>query len=187
MSSGAMPRPCAPAANRCWRSDQRHPGLLEDRGGQARTGDAGLRPARPAGRLRRHAGPARPRQGARIHLRRRAGRAGLPPRATPAACARCSPTWRATPSSSPTKARSPCGRAWCRRPMSEAMIRFSVKDTGIGIPADKQETPVPEVHPGGRLDHAQVWRHRPGAGHLEAAGRDDGRRDRRRERGGPGL
>ncbi len=59
---------------------QRHPGFLQDRGGQARAGDAGLRSARPAGRLRRHAGRARPREGAGVHLRRRAGRAGLSPR-----------------------------------------------------------------------------------------------------------
>ncbi len=51
---------------------------LQDRGGQARAGDAGLRPARPARRLRRLAGPAGPRPGAGVHLRGRARRAGPP-------------------------------------------------------------------------------------------------------------
>ena len=35
-----------------------------------------------------------------------------------------------------------------------------------------------DVLPGRRLDHAQVRRHRPGPGDQQAAGRDDGRRDR---------
>ena len=45
---------------------------------------------------------------------------------------------------------------------TDVVVRFSVKDTGIGIPADKQGRRVPEVHPGGRLDHAPIRRHRSG-------------------------
>ena len=37
---------------------------------------------------------------------------------------------------------------------------------------------VSVVHPGGCLDHAQTWRHRSRAGHLQASGRTDGRQDR---------
>ena len=44
-----------------------------------------------------------------------------------------------------------------------------------------------EVQPGGRLDHPQLRRHRAGSGHLQATGRDDGRRSRGGERGGQRL
>ena len=73
-------------------ASQRHPGLLEDRGGQAGDGDAGVRSARPAGRLCRHPG--------RCGLTTKAWSSSAPPRptcrrlcgATRAACARFSPT-----------------------------------------------------------------------------------------------
>ena len=68
---------------------------------------------------------------------------------------------------------TPCSASPCRTPAS-------------AFPADKAEPAVREVHPGRRLDHAQVRRHRPGPGHLEATRRADGRRDRRRERRGQG-
>ena len=45
---------------------------------------------------------------------------------------------------------------------------------------------VQELLPGGRVDHAQVRRHRAGAGDLQAAGRADGRADRRRQHAGKG-
>ena len=50
------------------------------------------------------------------------------------------------------------------------------------------EPPVPEVQPGRQRHHAQVRRHRAGAGDQQAAGRADGRHDVGRERrAGPGL
>ena len=51
--------------------------------------------------------------------------------------------------------------------------------------ADKQRGDLRAVRAGRRLDHAQVRRHRPGAGDLGAAGRADGRPDRGGERAGP--
>ena len=39
------------------------------------------------------------------------------------------------------------------------------------------------IRPGGRIHHAQVWRHRARAGHLEAACRDDGGHNPRRKPG----
>ena len=117
--------------------------------------------------------------------------------ATRAACARFSPTWRATPSSSPTPARWRSGSRWWKRwntkpqtrrkNQNDVLLRFSVRDTGIGIPADKHRPAFRQVQPGGRLDHPQVRRHRPGPGHLEATGRADGRRDRCDQRRGQGI
>ena len=46
---------------------------------------------------------------------------------------------------------------------------------------------VPAVHPGRRLDDAQVRRHGPGAGDQQALLRDDGRRRRGRQRAGQGT
>ena len=68
-----------------------------------------------------------------------------------------------------------------------AMLRFSVRDTGIGIRRDKIGRALHEVHAGRRLDHPPVWRHGTGPGHLETTGRTDGRRGRRRQRRGTRL
>jgi two-component system sensor histidine kinase/response regulator len=61
------------------------------------------------------------------------------------------------------------------------MLRFEVHDTGIGVSRDAGPH-LRSLFAGRRFDHPQVRRHRPGAGDLEAAGRADGRRDRRRQR-----
>ena len=42
-----------------------------------------------------------------------------------------------------------------------AAARSTCADTGIGIPADKQRGDLRAVHPGRRLDHAPLRRHRP--------------------------
>ena len=50
-------------------------------------------------------------------------------------------------------------------------LHFTVTDTGIGIPAEKQRADLRPVRPGRRLDHPPVRRHRPGPGDLDPAGR----------------
>ena len=54
-------------------------------------------------------------------------------------------------------------------------VHFVVKDTGIGIPAEKQAQDLRAVPAGRRLDDAQVRRHRPGPHDLGAARPADGR------------
>jgi PAS domain S-box-containing protein len=59
-------------------------------------------------------------------------------------------------------------------------LRFEVKDTGIGIPANAQ-SPVQGIQPDRGFDHAPVRRHRPRARDLEEDRRSHGRRHRGRE------
>ncbi len=66
-------------------------------------------------------------------------------------------------------------------------LRFLVRDSGIGIAADKLEHVIRAIHPGRQLHHPQIWRHRTGAGDMQTAGRTDGGKYRRRERRGHRL
>jgi two-component system sensor histidine kinase/response regulator len=61
------------------------------------------------------------------------------------------------------------------------MLRFEVHDTGIGISREARGRMFEAFSQADGFDHPQVRRHRPGPGDLEAAGRTDGRRDRRRQ------
>ena len=134
------------------------------------------------------AGPAAPREGPGTGLRRRR-RCARRVIGDPGRLRRSSSTWSATPSSSPSEGevvlsvRPPIGGD-----AADGLVdlHFAVRDTGIGIPAEKRVPTLRAVHPGGRLDDAAVRRHRPGAGHLEADRGDDGRPHLGRERARPG-
>ena len=62
------------------------------------------------------------------------------------------------------------------------LILFSVSDTGIGLTQDADRASVSGVPAGRRVDHPQIWRHRPWPRHLQAAGGADGRHHRGHER-----
>ena len=54
---------------------------------------------------------------------------------------------------------------------SRVVLRFEVRDTGVGIPPAVAGEIVPGLHAGRQLDHAPLRRHRPGPGDLQAARR----------------
>ena len=56
-------------------------------------------------------------------------------------------------------------------------IHFAVKDTGIGIPEEKDRPPVPVLQSDRCLDCAQVRRHRSRTGHKQKTRGDDGRKN----------
>ena len=68
--------------------------------------------------------------------------------------------------------------AW-RSAWTTQRVRFEVHDTGPGIDDRHAGAAVPPLHPGRRIDHAALRRHRPGPVDLPRAGHADGRRGRR--------
>ena len=70
---------------------------------------------------------------------------------------------------------------------SGAVLRFVVRDSGIGIPGPGARSALQALHPGRRVDHPAARRHRAGTLHRQGPGRGHGRQDVGREPGGPGL
>ena len=117
---------------------RRHPGRLEDRGAPADARSRAVPLPRHGRRQRQAARAARRPEGPGSVLPDCARCAGRASSATPGGFDRSSSISSATPSSSPTKAKSP---STCRSPSAApttCRLRFTVRDTGIGIPQDKQ-------------------------------------------------
>ena len=96
--------------------------------------------------------------------------------ATRCASARCSPTSSATPSSSPRQGevvvKVEAARGGAEEPAGRACaLRFTVRDTGIGISRGAAGEALPGLHPGRQLDDAQVRRHRARPRDQPAPGR----------------
>ena len=162
------------------RDHQRHPRLLEDRGGAHRPRERRVRPAPSGARGARLLRRGRAGQGARAalpHPPRRPERAAGRPRA--AAPGPHQPRrqrgqvhgdGRGRPAGDPRRA----GRRRGGRPLRGARHRHRHRPRA-------EVAPLPVLRPGGRLGQPPLRRHRPRPRHLEAARLADGRRDRRRE------
>ncbi len=166
---------------------QRHLGLLQDRGGQARHRGSGIRRAPRRRRRRAHPRRGGPRQGARAARRRPPRRSRRRCSATWSGSSRCCSTSAPTRSSSPPTARCVIRVAVLDENAERVALRFEVIDMGIGIAAADQERLFRAVRPGRLLHHPQVRRHRPRPGHLPAARRAHGRQARSDQRPGRGL
>src|SRR3990172_1224999 len=163
---------------------QRHPRLLEDRGGQDRAGGAALHAgAVHRGRPRRvGAGSSGERHRAGLRVRRRAaprhlGRCGPPP-----------PDRAQPPVERGEVHRARRGRPAGQRPQAgRARPRIRARplgDRGRGPrhrhrhPAGADASPLPVVQPGRHFDQSPLRRHRPRACHQPPPGGADGRHDR---------
>ena len=76
-------------------------------------------------------------------------------------------------------------RSSTHRPAGSCASR--VIDTGIGMDEETLDAPVRRLHPGRRLDHAPLRRHRPRPRHHAPARAPDGRRRLGRKPAGPRL
>ena len=173
------PRPRAIAAH----GDQRHPGFLEDRGGQARDRTApsstcvNWSRSRAAGRHRAtrrklESSPTSIRRCRRVQRRSRAAAAGPG-----------QPLGNAVKFTAQGEVALHARSAGAE--CAVELLRFAVRDTGIGIPADactscSSRSCRPTARPRA-ASAAPVW-----ACRSPATGRADGRRDRRHSREGVG-
>ena len=60
----------------------------------------------------------------------------------------------------------------------EVLLHFAIRDTGIGIPEEKNSIAFPEIQPGRFLDHPEIWRHWIGIGNFKTTCRTYGGRHR---------
>ncbi|MCK7502242.1 MAG: hypothetical protein MZW92_79355 [Comamonadaceae bacterium] len=116
------------------------------------------------------------RQGPRTRRIRRARTFPIACSAIRAGCARCSPTWSATPSSSPSSGEIVVSVARLER-HERRLPRCSSRcaTPASASPPTSSGELFQRVRPGRHLDHAQIRRHRPRPGDLYPTGRSDGR------------
>ena len=69
---------------------------------------------------------------------------------------------------------------------AQVTLKFSVRDTGIGMTAETSCQAVSTFCTGRLLHDPQIWRHRIGTDDQQTAGRDDGWRNLGGKRAGPG-
>ena len=93
----------------------------------------------------------------------------------------------ATRSSSPSAVKSRVAVSVQDGSRSPSVVRFEVRDTGIGMPAECARAYLRRVLAGRRQHHATVRRHRPGPVDRAPARAHARRTDRRRERSGQRL
>ena len=97
-------------------------------------------------------------------------------------CDRSWSTWSATPSSSPTTARSLSKCSQLPAAEDEILLEFSVRDTGIGIAEEKCERIFHEFEQADTSTTRRYRWHRIGLGHFLATGAVDGGRPLRFQR-----
>ena len=124
----------------------------------------------------RHARRARAREGPRARVRDRSRGPGAGARRLRAGCARCSPTWSRNAIKFTAEGEVVVRASATPAADDAALVRVEVSDTGIGIARRGARAALRALRPGRRLDDAQVRRHRPRPGDLQAADRADGRR-----------
>ena len=95
--------------------------------------------------------------------------------AIPAGCGRSWSTWSATPSSSPTAAKSWSTSTPERSTTESVWLHFARPRHGHRHPAGQARADLRGLRAGRQLDHPQIRRHRPGPDDLRATGRADGR------------
>ena len=167
--SAPVPRDGEGVRRRAAHGHQRHPRLLEDRGGQARPRQRRLQPARDPRRHRQDAGDARPRKGPRAGLPHSSGRARRPDRRSgPAAADPRQPgRQRDQVHRAGRGGRRGAGAGARGRPRDAALRRRRHRHRH---PAGEAAGDLRGLRAGRRLDDAPLRRHRPRAGDLGAAG-----------------
>ena len=145
---------------------QRHPRLLEDRGRQARARADAVRPPRRSRRHAQAAGAARPPEGPRARLPTSRPTCRTTSSATRAAAAGAHQPGRQRHQVHRARRGARARSTASRSSRDDVRAALPVRDTGIGIPADKQALVFEPFAPGRRLDDAAVRRHRAGADHL---------------------
>ena len=164
------------------RHHQRHPRLLQDRGRQARHRDDRL-PARRGDQLGHH--PHRPegaRQGPGVPGPRLARRSREHLLGDPLRLGQILTNFVNNAVKFTERGEIRLNIELLERTGEKVQLKFSVRDTGIGMTPRAGGEALPAVHAGRHVHHPQARRHRAGPDHLPAAGRADGRAHLARER-----